>query len=100
MLTALKLGYRHIDCAYCYGNEDEVGEAFEEAFSSGVCKREDIWVTTKLWCTYQSRAQVGLEKSLKALRLDYVDLYLVHWVRCAQLQNVNVLITNVSVLSQ
>jgi glycerol 2-dehydrogenase (NADP+) len=79
VLSALKLGYKHIDAAYCYGNENEVGEAFEEAFSTGVCKREDIWVTTKLWCTYHSRAEHGLKKSLKALRLDYVDLFLVHW---------------------
>ncbi|CZT53015.1 probable aldehyde reductase [Rhynchosporium secalis] len=76
--TALALGYKHIDCAYCYGNEDEVGEGLKEAFASGV-KREDIFITTKLWCTYHSRVEENLDKSLKSLGLDYVDLYLVHW---------------------
>lgn len=75
---ALKVGYKHIDCAYCYGNEDEVGQGLAEAFKNGV-KREDIFVTTKLWCTYHQKAEEGLEKSLKALGLDYVDLFLVHW---------------------
>lgn len=60
------------------GNEDEVGAGLKEAFATGV-KREDIFVTTKLWCTYSSKVEEGLEKSLKALGLDYVDLYLVHW---------------------
>ena len=64
--------------AYCYGNEDEVGEGLKEAFDSGV-KREDIFVTTKLWCTYHSRVEENLDKSLKSLGLDYVDLYLMHW---------------------
>src|SRR6266436_43255 len=64
--------------AYCYGNEDEVGEGLKEAFDSGI-KREDIFVTTKLWCTYHSRVEENLDKSLKSLGLDYVDLYLMHW---------------------
>jgi len=75
---ALSVGYKHIDCAYCYGNEDEVGEGLKEAFASGV-KREDVFVTTKLWCTYHSRVEENLDKSLKSLGLEYVDLYLVHW---------------------
>jgi glycerol 2-dehydrogenase (NADP+) len=64
--------------AYCYANEDEVGEGLKEAFESGI-KREDVFVTTKLWCTYQSRVEQNLDMSLKSLGLDYVDLYLVHW---------------------
>jgi diketogulonate reductase-like aldo/keto reductase len=75
---ALKVGYTHIDCAYCYGNEDEVGEGLKEAFDSGI-KREDIFITTKLWCTYHTRVEENLDKSLKSLGLDYVDLYLMHW---------------------
>ncbi|KAG0646994.1 D-galacturonic acid reductase [Hyphodiscus hymeniophilus] len=75
---ALSIGYKHIDGAYCYANEDEVGEGLKEAFGNGV-KREDIFVTTKLWCTYHSRVEENLDKSLKSLGLDYVDLYLMHW---------------------
>lgn len=76
--TALKSGYRLIDAAYCYANEDEVGQGLKAAFDSGI-KREDIFVVTKLWNTYATRAEEGLDKSLKALGLDYVDLFLVHW---------------------
>ncbi|TQS37884.1 hypothetical protein Golomagni_01625 [Golovinomyces magnicellulatus] len=75
---ALSIGYKHIDCAYVYCNEDEVGEGLKEAFAKGV-KREDIFVTSKLWCTYHSRAEEALDKSLKSLNLDYLDLYLMHW---------------------
>lgn len=76
---ALNVGYRHIDCAYVYGNEDEVGEGLAEAFRSGKIKRRDVFVTTKLWCTYHSRVEENLDLSLKGLGLDYVDLYLMHW---------------------
>ena len=79
VLHALKSGYRHIDCAYMYGNKTEVGEAFKEAFSAGIMNREDLFVTTKLWCTFHSRVEEALSKSLEMLGLDYVDLYLVHW---------------------
>jgi len=71
-------GYKHIDCAYCYANEDEVGEGLKKAFDSGI-KREDVFVTTKLWTTYLSRCELGLDKSLKSLGLDYEDLFLMHW---------------------
>lgn len=77
--TALKEGYKLIDCAYCYGNEDEVGAALTEAFASGIVKREEIFVISKVWATYNTRVELGLDKSLKSLGLDYVDLYLVHW---------------------
>lgn len=73
---ALKNGYRLIDCAYCYGNEEAVGEGIKDALASGI-KREDIFVVTKVWATYNSRVELGLEKSLKNLGLDYVDLFLV-----------------------
>ncbi|KAH7309143.1 NADP-dependent oxidoreductase domain-containing protein [Stachybotrys elegans] len=75
---ALKNGYKLIDGAYCYANEDEVGLGLKEAFDAGV-KREDIFVVTKIWATYMSRVELGLDKSLKSLGLDYVDLVLVHW---------------------
>ncbi|KAI0107915.1 Aldo/keto reductase [Hypoxylon sp. NC0597] len=76
---ALKVGYKLIDAAYCYANEDEVGQGLKAAFDAGYVKREDIFVMTKLWNTYSGRVELGLDKSLKALGLDYVDLYLVHW---------------------
>jgi glycerol 2-dehydrogenase (NADP+) len=76
---ALKVGYRHIDCAFAYQNEEEVGAAFARAFKEGIVKREDIFVTTKLWCTYHTRVEQNLDESLKKLGLEYVDLYLMHW---------------------
>lgn len=75
---ALQNGYKLIDGAYCYGNEDEVGEGLKEAFSHGV-KREDVFVVSKVWATYNTRVAEGLDKSLKSLGLEYVDLYLIHW---------------------
>jgi glycerol 2-dehydrogenase (NADP+) len=79
VVHALKVGYRHIDCAWVYGNEDEVGEGLREAMADGKVKRSDLFVTTKLWCTYHSRVEENLDKSLKSLGLDYVDSYLMHW---------------------
>jgi len=79
--TALKAGYRHIDCAYMYKNEKEVGQGIKEAIQEGIVKREDIFVTTKLWNTFHRPELVakGIEESLNNLGLDYVDLYLIHW---------------------
>lgn len=76
---AIKSGYRHIDCAYCYGNEDEVGQGIQEGLEATGLKRSDLFITTKLWCTYHTRVEQNLDMSLKSLRLDYVDLYLMHW---------------------
>ncbi|KAJ5790705.1 uncharacterized protein N7518_007716 [Penicillium psychrosexuale] len=76
---AIKVGYRHIDAALCYGNENEVGQGIKEAIDAGFVKREDLFVTTKLWCSFHARVEEGLEQSLKDLGLDYVDLYLMHW---------------------
>lgn len=77
VLTALQAGYRHIDTASIYGNEAAVGAAIAE---SGI-PREELFVTTKLWNQDQGyeRALLALGASLKKLRLDYVDLYLLHW---------------------
>ncbi|KAH8711340.1 D-galacturonate reductase [Beauveria bassiana] len=75
---ALQNGYRLVDCAYCYGNEAEVGEGLKEAFAAGV-ERKDVFIMTKVWATYNTRVQECLDKSLKALGMDYVDMYLIHW---------------------
>ncbi|CAB4253755.1 similar to Saccharomyces cerevisiae YDR368W YPR1 NADPH- dependent aldo-keto reductase [Maudiozyma barnettii] len=75
VIKALEVGYRHIDTAAIYKNEDQVGKAIND---SGV-PRSEIFVTTKLWCTQQHNPKEGLEQSLKRLGLDYVDLYLMHW---------------------
>jgi len=76
---AIKLGYRHIDAAFVYGNEPEVGQAIAAAIAAGLVTRDQLFVTTKLWCTYHSRVAEGLAKSLENLGLEYVDLYLMHW---------------------
>jgi len=75
--TALSVGYRHIDTAMIYGNEEAVGKAIKE---SGVA-REEIFLTTKLWNDDQRSGKVmeAIDNSLKRLETDYVDLYLVHW---------------------
>lgn len=74
---AFEAGYRHIDTAHIYGNEEGVGAAIA---NSGL-KREELWITTKLWNEYRGRAQTrqALDESLTKLGLDYVDLYLIHW---------------------
>ncbi len=79
VLTALKNGYRHIDTAMIYRNEEAIGKAIKD---SGV-KREEIFVTTKLWNTDQGYEQAlkAFDVSLKKLGLDYVDLYLIHWFK-------------------
>jgi len=81
VLEALKNGYKHVDGAYIYGNEKEVGEAYHEAFTKGGIKREDIFITTKLWNTHHAPkdVKVAFDRALADLQLDYIDLYIIHW---------------------
>jgi len=74
----MEAGYTHIDTATVYNNEEIIGEALAECFAKGK-KREDIFVTTKLWHSGYGDVQGTLKSSLEKLKLDYVDLYLVHW---------------------
>lgn len=78
--TALEVGYRHIDCAAIYMNESNVGEAFTHAFSNGL-SRDEVFITSKLWNDSHKPEHVrpALERSLKQLQLDHLDLYLIHW---------------------
>jgi len=79
--AAIKLGYRHLDCACDYGNEPEVGAGITAALRDGLCRRDDLWVTSKLWNTYHEPKHVraACERSLRDLQLDVLDLYLVHF---------------------
>ena len=78
---AIKSGYRHLDCACDYGNEVQVGEAIAKAVSDGICSREELWITSKLWNTYHAADHVAAacQRSLDELQLDYLDLYLIHF---------------------
>lgn len=77
---ALKIGYRHIDTAYLYGNESIIGKVLKEKLEDKTIQREDIFLTTKLWSIYHEPDMVkyACQKQLEALQLDYIDLYLMH----------------------
>jgi alcohol dehydrogenase (NADP+) len=77
---ALKIGYRYIDCAACYGNEREVGEVLKEAMDEGL-PREELFILSKLWNDRHSPEDVieSCKKSIEELKVSYLDCYLVHW---------------------
>lgn len=78
---AIYAGYRHIDTAANYENEEVIGEALSEIFAEGRIFREDLFITSKLWNDSHAKGQVipALEESLRKLKLDYLNLYLIHW---------------------
>lgn len=78
---AIEVGYRLFDCAAVYGNEDLIGKVFQAAIDKGTVKREELFITTKVWNDMHGQGDVLLScaKSLRDLRLNYIDLFFVHW---------------------
>ena len=78
---ALKVGYRHLDCAWGYRNEPEVGLGIKAAIDKGYCKRGDIFIVSKLWntCHEPDMVEPLCKETLTNLGIDYLDLYLMHW---------------------
>jgi alcohol dehydrogenase (NADP+) len=76
---AIHAGYRHIDCASVYGNEKNIGYVLKEIFESGFLKREDLWITSKVWNDMHGKVAEACRQSLADLQTDYLDLYFVHW---------------------
>jgi len=81
VVEAIRCGYRHFDAACDYGNEEAVGRGIQRVIAQGLCTREELWITSKLWNTYHAAEHVpaALERTLNDLGLDYLDLYLIHF---------------------
>jgi len=81
VVDAIEIGYRHLDSAADYGNEEQAGEGIRAALDKGLCTRQDLWVTSKLWNTFHRAEHVraACEKTLSDLGLDYLDSYLIHF---------------------
>ena len=79
--NAIEIGYRHFDCALIYGNEHEIGQAIADAIINQEVTRNELWITSKLWNNRHKKADIqpSIETTLKSLKLDYLDLYLIHW---------------------
>ena len=76
---ALRCGYRLVDCAACYGNEKQIGQVFADAFKEGVCKREELFVMTKVWNDMHRQVEKSCDQSIADLQCDYLDILFIHW---------------------
>lgn len=78
---AIRVGYRLFDCAAVYGNEDLIGKVFQQAFEEGIVRREELFITSKVWNDMHGKGDVLLScaQTLKDLQLDYIDAFFVHW---------------------
>ena len=78
---AIEAGYRSFDCAACYGNEAQIGQVFADAFARGTVKREELFIASKVWNDMHGDGEVliACARTLKDLKLDYLDMYYVHW---------------------
>ncbi|CAM9098940.1 unnamed protein product, partial [Heterosigma akashiwo] len=81
VIHAVRAGYTHFDCAFCYGSQEEVGEAIAEMIQNGEVGRADLFVVSKLWLTHMQPDDIeeNLQQTLDQLQLDYLDLFLIHW---------------------
>ena len=79
--AAIQTGYRHIDCAKIYGNQKDVGRGIADGLKKAGLKRNEVWITSKLWNDHHDPDKVegGLDDTLSELNLEYLDLYLMHW---------------------
>lgn len=76
---AIRVGYRLFDCAACYGNEEQIGQVFQQAFDEGVVERKDLFIMSKVWNDMHRDVEKACRQSIQDLRCDYLDLYYIHW---------------------
>jgi diketogulonate reductase-like aldo/keto reductase len=86
-VNAIKNGYRHIDTAKRYENEQFIGEAIKITIAENIVKREDLFITTKLWHDNYDAPEDALRLGLQKLNVEYVDLYLIHWPNNGMIDN-------------